>query len=133
MLHLYRLRLPGKSVKERTYHHRYVHDYGLSGRNGCPGDEILNRRSLPAGGYAWNIEDDDTKNIRFEDGIWTISQRQKEIYRQDKAESDDSLGKMQTLTYEGELPCADCPGIRYDLTIRSREHSGDGTFSLSHS
>ena len=37
---------------------------------------------------------------------------------------------MQTLTYEGELPCADCPGIRYDLTIRSREHSGDGTFSL---
>ena len=26
-----------KNVKERTYHHRYVHDYGLSGRNGCPG------------------------------------------------------------------------------------------------
>ena len=98
--------------------------------NGTP-NEILDRRSLPAGGYAWNIEDDDTKNIRLEDGIWTISQRQKEIYRQDKAESDDSLGKMQTLTYEGELPCADCPGIRYDLTIRSREHSGDGTFSLS--
>ena len=61
--------------------------------NGTP-NEILDRRSLPAGGYAWDIEDDDTKNIRFENGIWTISQRQKEIYRQDKAESDDSLGKM---------------------------------------
>ena len=65
------------------------------------------------------------------DGVWTISQRQTEIYRQDKAEADNSLGAMQTLTYEGLLPCADCPGIRYDLTIRSRKHSGDGTFSLS--
>lgn len=97
---------------------------------GAP-SEVLDRRSLPAGGYAWNVEDDDTKNVRMVDGVWTISQRQTEIYRQDKAEADNSLGAMQTLTYEGLLPCADCPGIRYDLTIRSREHSGDGTFSLS--
>ena len=25
---------------------------------------LLNRRSLPSGGYAWNVEDDDTKNVR---------------------------------------------------------------------
>lgn len=93
--------------------------------------EVLDRRSLPTGGYAWNVEDDDTKNVRFADGVWTISQRQTEIYRQDKSEADNTLGAVQTLTYEGLLPCADCPGIRYDLTIRSREHSGDGTFSLS--
>ncbi len=26
-------------------------------------NEILDRRGLPAGGYAWNVEDDDTKNV----------------------------------------------------------------------
>ncbi len=47
-------------------------------------NEILDRRSLPAGGYAWNIEDDNTKNVRRIDGVWTISQRGKEIYRQSR-------------------------------------------------
>ena len=37
---------------------------------------------LPSGGYAWNVEDDDTKNVRFVDGVWTISQRNKLIYSQ---------------------------------------------------
>lgn len=45
-------------------------------------NEILDRRSLPAGDYAWNIEDDDTKNVRQENGRWTISQRGNLIYRQ---------------------------------------------------
>lgn len=45
-------------------------------------NEILDRRSLPAGGYAWNVEDDDTKNVRLENGKWTVSQRGKLIYRQ---------------------------------------------------
>ena len=98
--------------------------------NDTPND-ILDRRSLPAGDYAWNIEDDDTKNVRRVDGVWMISQRGKEIYRQNKKDADNSLGDIQTQTYEGVLPCADCPGIRYDLTIRSREKSGEGTFSLS--
>ena len=31
-------------------------------------NEILERRGLPAGGYVWNVEDDDTKNVRLEDG-----------------------------------------------------------------
>lgn len=68
--------------------------------------EILERRTLPTGKYAWNIEDDDTKNIRFIDGVWTISQRNKLIYTQ----SRDELGPMQTLTYEGLLPAASGPG-----------------------
>lgn len=29
-------------------------------------NEILDRRSLPSGGYVWNMEDDDTKNVRLE-------------------------------------------------------------------
>ena len=45
-------------------------------------NEILDRRSLPAGGYAWNVEDDDTKNVRLENGKWTVSQRAKLIYQQ---------------------------------------------------
>lgn len=93
--------------------------------------EILDRRSLPAGDYAWNVEDDDTKNVRRIDGVWTISQRGKEIYRQNQKDVDNSSGEVLTQTYEGVLPCADCPGIRYDLTIRCHEKSGEGTFSLS--
>jgi len=45
-------------------------------------NEILERRGLPSGGYAWNVEDDDTKNVRFEKGLWTISQRGNLIYSQ---------------------------------------------------
>lgn len=45
-------------------------------------NEILFRRGLPAGGYAWNVEDDDTKNVRLENGQWTVSQRGKLVYKQ---------------------------------------------------
>lgn len=48
-------------------------------------NEILDRRGLPAGGYAWNVEDDDTKNVRLEDGKWTVTQRGKLIYQEDAA------------------------------------------------
>lgn len=48
-------------------------------------NEILERRGLPSGGYAWNVEDDDTKNVCLDNGLWTISQRGKLIYAQ-KAE-----------------------------------------------
>lgn len=49
-------------------------------------NDILDRRSLPAGGYAWNVEDDDTKNVRMENGKWTISQRGNLIYQQAEEE-----------------------------------------------
>lgn len=45
-------------------------------------NEILDRRSLPTGGYAWNVEDDDTKNVRLENGKWTISRRGQLIYQE---------------------------------------------------
>lgn len=45
-------------------------------------NEILDRHSLPSGGYAWNVEDDDTKNVSLENGKWIISQRGTPIYRQ---------------------------------------------------
>lgn len=41
------------------------------------------------------------------------------------------LGEMRQTTYQGLLPAASGPGIVYQLTIRSREHSGDGTFKLT--
>lgn len=47
------------------------------------------------------------------------------------SEDDVVLGEMQSHTYEGLLPAASCPGIEYRLTIRHREHSGDGTFELT--
>lgn len=45
-------------------------------------NEVLERRKLPSGEYVWNIEDDDTKNVRFEKGHWRVSQRNKLIYTQ---------------------------------------------------
>ncbi|MCC8173846.1 MAG: META domain-containing protein [Odoribacter sp.] len=50
-----------------------------------PGREsitTLERRNLPNGGYAWNLEDDDTMNIRNVDGKWIIEQRQQKIFEQ---------------------------------------------------
>lgn len=50
-----------------------------------PADDIhpvLDRRTLPEGGYAWNQEDDDTLNVRLADGRWIIEQRGNLIYSQ---------------------------------------------------
>ena len=77
------------------------------------------------------MEDDDTKNVRFINGLWTIEQRGEVIYREDSSAADSSLGDWQERTYEGVLPAADTPGIRYTLTVRNREYSGDGTFVLA--
>lgn len=41
---------------------------------------ILDRRSLPKGGYAWNVEDDDTYNVRQVKGQWIIEQRANTLY-----------------------------------------------------
>jgi hypothetical protein len=45
--------------------------------------EVLDRRGKP-GAYAWNIEDDDTKNIRRVNGEWIIEQRAKLLYKESK-------------------------------------------------
>lgn len=94
--------------------------------------EILFRRTTPAGAHVWNIEDDDTKNVRQEaDGCWTITRRKSILYRSAREETATELGEMQIHSYEGLLPAASCPGIEYSLTIRNRQHSGDGTFMLT--
>lgn len=42
-----------------------------------------------------------------------------------------ALGPETERVYEGLLPAADGPGIRYRLVLHNREHSGDGTFALT--
>ena len=41
---------------------------------------ILSRRILPNGKYAWNMEDDDTYNIRFTENQWVIEKRGRILY-----------------------------------------------------
>ena len=92
--------------------------------------ETLGCRTLPTGEHVWNVEDDDTKNVRYADGRWTVNQRGKLVYEQRRSDNDSHLGEWKETHYEGVLPAADCPGIEYRLTIRHREHSGDGSFWL---
>ena len=58
--------------------------------NGQP-NEILEKRSLPSGVYVWNVEGDDTKNVRLVNGIWTISRRDGLIYTQNAGTDNPSL------------------------------------------
>lgn len=53
-----------------------------------------------------------------------------EITLKPDADADTSTGDMVCRRWEGLLPAASCPGIRYSLAVHSREHSGDGTFRL---
>lgn len=94
------------------------------------GEERLQRRTLPNGKHVWNMEDDDTKNLNFTDGCWTVSQRGKMLFKQSLSDNNLDLGDWVEKHYTGVLPAADCPGIRYQLHIRHREHSGDGQFYL---
>lgn len=45
--------------------------------------EVLDRRNLPAGGHAWNVEDDDTFNVRRTADRWIIERRGTTLYRQE--------------------------------------------------
>lgn len=95
-------------------------------------NEILQRRTMPSGTHVWNMEDDDTKNVHREaEGQWIISQRTSTLFCSSRDETATELGKMRVHSYEGLLPAASCLGIEYKLTVRNREHSGDGTFQLT--
>ncbi len=93
--------------------------------------ETLERRFLPKGGYVWNVEDDDTKNLRYKNGVWTIEKRMQRIGSQSTSDVDASLGPWEEEYYEGVLPAASCLGIRYQFTIRHCSYSGDGTYHLA--
>lgn len=43
---------------------------------------VLDRRDLPKGGHAWNVEDDDTYNVRQIDGKWIIERRGNLLYQE---------------------------------------------------
>ena len=92
--------------------------------------ERLQRRTLPNGKHVWNIEDDDTKNLNFSDGCWTVSQRDKILFKQSPSDNNRELGNWVEEHYTGVLPAADCAGIDYQLYVRHREYSGDGQFLL---
>ena len=49
----------------------------------------------------------------------------------DSLKIKDGLGDIVEQRYEGILPAASGPGIKYDLTICSQENSGDGVFMLN--
>lgn len=86
-------------------------------------NEVLDRRTLPSGRNVWNVEDD-TKNLRYENGGWAISRRGKLLYRQPKSDNDSTLGAWKELQYTDSIAA-------YRLCIRHREHSGDGYFMLN--
>ena len=43
---------------------------------------VLDRRTLFSGAHVWNVEDDDTWNLRRTDGLWTVSKRGKVLFSQ---------------------------------------------------
>ena len=92
--------------------------------------ELLERRNLPSGGHVWNVEDDDTKNLLYEDGCWTVSQRGKVLCRQLQSDNDDGLGAWELSCYEGTFLAESGQSINYQLFLRNKEHSGDGYFLL---
>lgn len=53
------------------------------------------------------------------------------IGSQSTSDVDASLGPWEEEYYEGVLPAASCPGIRYQLTVRHRSYSGDGAYHLA--
>lgn len=49
----------------------------------------------------------------------------------DSLEIQSELGDVVRRHYNGIIPCADCPGIEYDLVLYNQEHSGDGVYELN--
>lgn len=46
---------------------------------------ILEKRTLPSGQNVWNVEDDDTFNLKKdEDGLWSLSRRGVVLFREEK-------------------------------------------------
>lgn len=45
--------------------------------------------------------------------------------------NDSTFAELQTYTYEGILPAADGPGIKYNLVIQSDGPHNDGTYTLT--
>lgn len=91
---------------------------------------VLERHTLASGAHVWNIEDDDTYNVRCTNGCWIVSRRNQVMFRQSPGDNDYDLGAWREMRYEGLFPATCADGAKYRLYIRHREHSGDGHFML---
>ena len=95
------------------------------------GKEIWKQHTLPSGKHFWSLKDEnDPVTLHRTAGRWTVTDREKVLFEQPQSDADESLGMWTTSRYEGILPAADCPGILYQLALRHRQHSGDGSFLL---
>lgn len=93
--------------------------------------DVWKQRTLPSGKHFWSLNDEnDAMTLHFTDGRWKMTDREKIMFEQPQSDADESLGAWTESRYEGILPAADCPGIRYQLALRHRQHSGDGSFLL---
>ena len=45
--------------------------------------------------------------------------------------NDSTIGELQTYTYEGILPCADCEGINYQLILQALSPDSVGTYIVN--
>lgn len=45
--------------------------------------------------------------------------------------NDSTIGELQTYTYEGMLPCADCEGINYQLVLQTVSPDSVGTYVVN--
>ncbi len=52
------------------------------------------------------------------------------VWVRDSLETRSELGELLKREFVGTIPCADCPGIRCELTLYNQEHSGDGVYQL---
>ena len=95
------------------------------------GKETWKQHTLPFGKHFWSLKDEnDPVTLHRTDGRWKVTDRVKVLFEQPQSDADESLGMWTTSRYEGILPAADGPGIRYQLALRHRQHSGDGSFLL---
>ena len=95
------------------------------------GKETWKQHTLPSGKHFWSLKDEnDPVTLYRTDGRWKVTDRVKVLFEQPQSDADESLGMWTTSRYEGILPAADGPGIRYQLALRHRQHSGDGSFLL---
>ena len=95
------------------------------------GKETWKQHPLPSGKHFWSLKDEnDPVTLHRTDGRWKVTDREKVLYEQPQSDADESLGMWTASRYEGILPAADGPGIRYQLALRHRQHCGDGGFLL---
>lgn len=78
----------------------------------------------------WQAKALDLK-LQKDKGLWKLKQKENLLYSQAAELADSSLGELIEERFVGVLPAADCSGIRYDLRVKHRTHSGDGLFLLT--